>query len=102
MFNKNTTQSDKKLYTNTTQSDKINAKGVVMMANHITLLRKMAGYKTVKDASKALGISTGMLYQVEQDIKKPSIKLALKIMELYECSLEDIFLPVNTTYSDKV
>jgi putative transcriptional regulator len=71
------------------------------MGNHLTDLRKKAGYKTAKEVSKKLNISTGMVYQMEGGYKKPSIELALKMVELYKCSLEDIFLPLNTTDSDK-
>lgn len=62
------------------------------MANHLTELRKKAGFKTVKETSKLLQISNGMLYQMEEGLKKPGINLAIKISKLYSCSLEDIFL----------
>jgi len=67
------------------------------MANHITELRKNAGFKTAKIAAKALGISDGMMYQMESGHKKPSPELAIKMSNLFECTLEDIFLPFNTT-----
>jgi len=71
------------------------------MANHITELRKNAGFKTAKIAAKALGISDGMMYQMESGHKKPSPELAIKMSNLFECTLEDIFLPFNTTNSYK-
>ena len=75
------------------------------MANHITELRKKAGYKTAKKAAEALNISTGMMYQMESSTKKnhkkPSPELAIKIADLFKCSLEDIFLPYITTNSDR-
>jgi putative transcriptional regulator len=70
------------------------------MANHLTELRKKAGFKTVKETSKLLGVSNGMLYQIEEGIKSPGIKLAVKIARLYKCSLEDIFSQPITTNSD--
>lgn len=72
-----------------------------ILANHLTILRKNAGYKTAKKVSEILNISTGMIYQMEEGIKKPSIDLALKMTKLYNCKLEDIFLTKNTTNSDK-
>ncbi|WP_422447867.1 helix-turn-helix transcriptional regulator [Thermoanaerobacterium sp. DL9XJH110] len=71
------------------------------MANHITKLRKNAGFKTAKIAAKALGISSGMMYQMEGGHKKPSPELAIKMSSLFKCTLEDIFLPFNTTNSYK-
>jgi putative transcriptional regulator len=71
------------------------------MANHLTDLRKKAGFKTAKQLADKLKISMGMVYQMEGGLKKPSVSLALKMAKLYNCSLEDIFLPRNTTDSDK-
>ncbi|WP_129596675.1 helix-turn-helix transcriptional regulator [Anaerophilus nitritogenes] len=71
------------------------------MANHLTMLRKKAGFKTAKEAAKSLSISMGMVYQMEQNIKQPSPKLAIKMAKSYKCTLEDIFLPLNTTNCDK-
>lgn len=71
------------------------------MANHITKLRKNAGFKTAKIAAKALNISDGMMYQMEGGHKKPSPELAIKMSSLFKCTLEDIFLPFNTTNSCK-
>jgi putative transcriptional regulator len=70
------------------------------MANHITVLRNMAKIKTAKEAANELGISPGMLYQIEEGLKKPSPRLALALSSLFNCSLEDIFLPYYTTNSD--
>lgn len=67
------------------------------MANHVTALRKNAGYKTVKEAAEKLEISNGMLFQVEEDLKKPSPKLGIKMSKLFNCTLDDIFLPYDTT-----
>lgn len=69
------------------------------MANHITKIRKKAGYKTVKKAAEKLEISSGMLYQIEEGFKKPSPNLGIKMSGLFNCTLEDIFLPFNTTES---
>ena len=69
------------------------------MANHITDLRKKAGFKTAKDAAKALKISNGMTYQVEGGYKKPGSTLGVKMSKLFKCTMEEIFLPYNTTNS---
>ncbi|HGG0416141.1 TPA: helix-turn-helix transcriptional regulator [Clostridium sporogenes] len=70
------------------------------MANHITGLRKKAGFDTAKEAAKALKISNGMMYQMEGGYKTPGPKLAIKMSRKFNCTLEDIFLPFNTTDSD--
>ncbi|EHQ92187.1 helix-turn-helix transcriptional regulator [Desulfosporosinus youngiae] len=71
------------------------------MANHITQLRTKAGIKTAKEASEKLKISAGMMYQMEEGVKKPSPTLAIKMAKLFNCTLENIFLPYNITNSDK-
>lgn len=71
------------------------------MANHITELRKKSGFKTAKEVAKKLEISDSMMYQVEGGYKKPSPSLGIKMAEIFDCTLEDIFLPFNTTNSDK-
>ena len=71
------------------------------MANHITQLRLKAKIETAKEAALRLGISSGMMYQMEEDIKRPGSILAIRMTELFGCKLEDIFLPFNTTESDK-
>lgn len=72
------------------------------MANHITKIRKNAGYKTVKAAAEKLEISAGMLFQVEEGKKKPSPKLGIKMTGIFNCTLEEIFLPFDTTNSENV
>ena len=69
------------------------------MANHITELRKKAGFKTAKEIAKILQISSGMVYQMEENIKQPSPKLAIKMTNIFKCHLEDIFLTPATTDS---
>ena len=71
------------------------------MANHITDLRLKSGIKTAKEAARSLRISYGMMYQVEEGLKTPSPRLAINMSRLFGCSLEEIFLPSNTTESDK-
>ena len=63
------------------------------MANHITDLRKKAGYTTVKKAASKLKISNSMLYQIEGGYKKPSSTLAVQMSKLFNCTMDDIFLP---------
>ena len=71
------------------------------MANHITDLRLKAGIKTARKAAIKLGISAGMMYQMEGGLKRPGSLLAIKMRSLFNCTLEDIFLPYDTTESDK-
>ncbi|GAB6171407.1 hypothetical protein JCM15765_08850 [Paradesulfitobacterium aromaticivorans] len=71
------------------------------MANHITALRVKAGIETAKKAAQKLNISAGMMYQIEEGLKKPGSLLAVKMANLFGCKLEDIFLPFITTNSDK-
>lgn len=63
------------------------------MANHITSLRKEAGYKFVKQAAQKLDVSSSMLYQIECGYKRPSVSLAMKMCYAYNCQLSDIFKP---------
>lgn len=70
------------------------------MANHITKLRKKSKYKTVASVSKALNISKSMIYQMEGGYKKPSVGLGIEMAKIFDCTLEEIFLPFNTTKSD--
>jgi putative transcriptional regulator len=41
------------------------------------------------------------MYQMEGGYKQPSPSLGIKMAELFNCTLEDIFLPFNTTIGDK-
>jgi DNA-binding XRE family transcriptional regulator len=69
--------------------------------NHIRELRLNAKIKTGKESAEMLGISAGMMYQMENGLKKPGYRLAINMSNLYMCSLEDIFYPyVTTGYKD--
>lgn len=70
------------------------------MANHITTLRNKIGIKTASECAKILNISNNMMYFMEQGLKKPSPQLALKMKDLFNCTLDDIFLPYFTTNSN--
>ena len=67
---------------------------------HLKELRQKAGYKTVREVAPLLDVTDSMIYQIEEGYKKPSIELGIKISKLYNCSLDDIFLPTITTNSD--
>jgi len=76
------------------------------MANHITKLRKEAGIKTAKKAAKILGVSSCMMYYMEAAVdkkhhRKPSSALGEKMARLFDCSLDDIFLPFFVTPCSK-
>jgi putative transcriptional regulator len=67
---------------------------------HLRALRKNAGLK-VNVASEMLGIKKDTLYKIENGLRNPSIALLLKIREIYNCSFDDIFLPLSVTFSHK-
>lgn len=71
------------------------------MANHITILRKKAGFNTAREAAESLDISNSMMYQLEGGYKKPGSKLAFEMSNKFNCSMEDIILPYITTNSVK-
>ena len=77
----------------TTNSDNMYMQGGDAYMNHIKQLRKNAGIKTSKEAAKFLNISDNMMYQMERGVKRPSPKLAIAISKVFNCTLEDIFLP---------
>lgn len=66
---------------------------------HLKRLRRKAGYKTAKEVAILLNITSSMVYQMEEGYKRPSLDLGVKMAKLYNCSLEDIFLPIITTNS---
>lgn len=69
--------------------------------SHLKELRIKAGYKTAKEITPLLGITPSAIYQIEGGRKQPSVKLAIKMANLYNCSLENIFRPIHTTNSGK-
>ena len=70
------------------------------MANHISDIRKKAGYMSAKEAAMELKCSMSMLYYIETGRRKPSHKLASKMVKIFKCSYDDIFLPFITTISN--
>jgi putative transcriptional regulator len=73
---------------------------VMTLANHLTALRKKAGFKSAENAAKSLECSAMMIYAIEQGLRKPSPDLAIKMANLFNCSLDEIFLPFYTTISN--
>ena len=69
------------------------------MANHITVLRKKAGYKYAYQLAEKLEVSTRMMHAIENNERNPSIKLAAKMASLLNCNLDDIFMPYLPTIS---
>lgn len=70
--------------------------------NHMTVLRKKAGYNSAHDAAKAIGCCYGTIYAIEstgKHCRKPSPMLANKITKVYNCTFEEIFLPYLPTDS---
>lgn len=64
-------------------------------------LRLKAGLST-SSAVKILGISHSMLYKVEQGYRSPSRDLIKRMSLVYECTIEEIFLALDITNSDKL
>lgn len=72
------------------------------MANHITFLRRNAGFRTGQKAAKKLNISPAMMYQMEacvasKQIRRPGSALAFRMTRLFNCSFDDIFMPFFIT-----
>ncbi len=59
--------------------------------NHLWELRLRAGYENVVETSEKLGISSSTIYEMEKGTRKPSSKLAVKMADLYKCSLDAIY-----------
>ena len=55
-------------------------------------LRLDTGLKVV-DASKELEIAPSYLWSIESGRRKPGRDLIVRMCDLYNCKLEDIFLP---------
>ena len=68
---------------------------MVNLKNHLAELRIKAGFTTQTDAANALTISTSMLSQVESGERIPSPYLASRMVEIYHCTYNEIFLPYN-------
>jgi transcriptional regulator with XRE-family HTH domain len=52
---------------------------------------------TQEQASKILGISKVYLSMLENNERNPSDELKKKMAKLYECTITDIFLAINST-----
>lgn len=77
----------------------------VIELNHITTLRKNAGFKSAKSLAIALNCSHNLVNFIElkdggKYSRKPSAEMAIKMSKLLNCTLEDIFLPYYTTISN--
>lgn len=66
---------------------------------HIKYIRKKAGFRTAEEGATALNISLSMMRKLDCGDKRPSIDLAFVMTQVFNCSLEDIFLPYNSTQS---
>lgn len=53
-------------------------------------LRLKAGY-SVKKVCESVNVSSSMIYQIENGTRIPSSKLAGKLADFYECTLDDIY-----------
>jgi putative transcriptional regulator len=66
-------------------------------AEHITALRQKAGIKTLSELAEQTGISISMLSMIESGERIPSPESAPKLMQVFKCTYDDIFLPYNFT-----
>lgn len=69
-------------------------------SNHMKSLRLNAGYATTQEVANALGVSESMIRKIDYGFKKPGIFLAIKMKKIYNCTLEQIFLPYYITESE--
>lgn len=60
-------------------------------------LKILRGNKTQNDIAKQLSITTSHYGFIENGIRTPSLKLAKKISDLFDKSIDEIFLGINTT-----
>ena len=58
--------------------------------NNLYKLRVKAGY-SVKKVCESVNVSSSMIYQIENDTRSPSSKLAGKLADLYDCTLDEIY-----------
>lgn len=58
-------------------------------------LRQLRGSRTLEEIACAAGISVSSLEQYEQGIRVPNDALKLRLAQLLEVELEDIFVRVN-------
>ena len=60
--------------------------------NNVLLKRLQAGFKTQKGFAESLGICPSVLCQIESDKRFLSAPIALRITEVLECKLDDLFI----------
>lgn len=66
------------------------------MKRKLQELRKQRNL-TQEQTSKILGITKEYLSMIETGDRNPSDALKLKMAKLYECTIADIFLAINST-----
>ena len=60
--------------------------------NNVLRKRLQAGFKTQKGFAESLGICPSVLCQIESDKRFLSAPIALRITEVLECKLDDLFI----------
>lgn len=60
--------------------------------NNVLRKRLQAGYKTQKDFAAAVGICPSVLCEIECDKRFLSTPVALRIAEVLECKIDDLFV----------
>lgn len=61
------------------------------MKNRIRELRFLNGELTQQELADKAGVSRQTIHAIEHDKFTPSVKLAMKIAEIFETKVEDIF-----------
>ncbi len=61
------------------------------LTNKLKLKRLENGDITQEDLAKKIGVSRQTINAIEKGKFNPSVKLALKMAKIFNCSVEDIF-----------
>lgn len=64
------------------------------MKNHMKVLRAQRDW-TQADLARALEVSRQTVNAIEKGKYDPSLPLAFRIAQLFQCSIEDVFEPAN-------
>lgn len=64
----------------------------IQRTRHIRVLREKAKL-SFEEAKERLEISESMMKKLELGFKRPSIVLGMKMLGVFNCTLDDIFLP---------
>ncbi len=63
----------------------------ISLKNNIKIKRLLNGDITQEELAKKIGVSRQTINAIEKGKFNPSVKLALKMAKIFNCSVEDIF-----------